>query len=487
MKERVTKERRRSIALSCLSMSTLVLAMLMTPLLYNPLSAIDTVEAGTFGNIEPTSFELELMDKINENRSENGAGPLSLNTSLSWIARAHSQDMIDQDFFDHSSSEEGPFNGASFSQRVWTYAEYDGSNIGECIAWNSWGLDPEWCMSTWKGSSGHWNIIIDPKYTELGLGIIQGDYEGWSNSAMYTADFGKYTLGVDLTLDSWDIDLDPASPNPGDQVTITATVHNQGTTDAYPVNVKIYDGDPDSGGVLIETEKMVPRILIQDEYTQVNVIWDTQGKSGDHDIYIVVDSENIIYESDEANNRAYKTVSFGSPPNPAIHLVQGWNLVSFPYLVSDTDIDVVLSSISGEYDEVQSFDSFDSEDPWKNLYVSKPQGMNDLSDLSNEMGFWIHIPDSNGADLVIDGDAPTLPQNIQLKKGWNLVGFPSSSGQQRNAALNNLEFGVEIDTIQYYDETSSAFSELGVGDSMNPEKGYFFHATQDCEWILNYV
>jgi uncharacterized protein YkwD len=110
MKGRTKKKGPRPLALSRPFIMVLVFTMLLVPLMYNPLGAIDSVEAGKYGNITPTDFELQLLDKINENRSQNGAGPLSLNTSLWWVARAHSQDMIDNDFFDHTSSEEGPFN-----------------------------------------------------------------------------------------------------------------------------------------------------------------------------------------------------------------------------------------------------------------------------------------------------------------------------------------------------------------------------------------
>jgi uncharacterized protein YkwD len=485
MKGKVNGKGRRKMAFSCLLITAFVFIMLVVPLLYNPLGAIDTVEAGRYGNITPTDFELQLLDKINENRSDNGAEPLSLNTSLWWVARAHSQDMIDQDFFDHASSEDGPFNGASFGARVRNYAEYQSGRIGECIAWNSWGPDPEWCMSTWKDSSGHWNIIIDPDYNEIGLGIIQGNYNGWSSSAMYTADFGGYSLSVDLQVEDVDIEFSPSSPIIGDQVTITTTVHNLGDTDAYPVEVNFFDGDPDSGGVQLGETQEISHILIQGETVQVSVQWDTQGETPDHDIYVVVDNSDLISETNEANNKAFRSISLGGAPNPEITLSPGWNLVSFPYIVSDTSLKTVLSSIGGKYDKVQTYDPTDTQNSWKNYNSQKPEDLNQLSDLDNSLAFWIHVTDPSGADLAVEGTAPSSPQSIQLHAGWNLVSYPSETERSRNNALNNLDFGSDVLIIQYYDEQTDSMENMGVPDRMKSGKGYLIYASTGCEWVVN--
>jgi uncharacterized protein YkwD len=471
----------------CSIIVTLVLAMLVSSAFSVPINIVQPVAGGKYGNIVPTTFELELLDKINENRSENSAGPLKLNTTLWWVARAHSQDMIDYDFFDHSSSEEGQFNGASFSQRVRTYAEYGNSYIGECIAWNSWGIDVEWCMSAWKNSPGHWDIIINPNFNEVGLGVLQGEWDGWSSAALYTADFGGASISVDISVDEIDIDFEPSSPSEGQEVNITADIHNLGNTDAFPVYVKFFDGDPDSSGVQIGSEQQIPHILIQGESSTVNVLWDTTGKAGSHDIYVVVDSEDIITETDEGNNKAFKSVLVNGsapPANPPIHLEVGWNLASFPYTVSETDIENVLSSIEGEYEAVQYFDSSDALDSWKQYHVLKPMFMNDLQDLDNTMGFWIYITDADGADLIVDGEIPTTLQYVTLKEGWNLVGYPSSIKRLREAALNNLDFGVEVDAIEYYDSITKTTERIKEGDYMESGIGYWIHATQDCTWIL---
>jgi uncharacterized protein YkwD len=461
----------------------LILAILLSSALPNPIGIVSPVEAGKYGDIVPTSFELALLEKINENRTSQGAAPLKLNTTLWWVARAHSQDMIDYDFFDHTSSEEGQFNGAAFYERVRNYAEYGNSYIGECIAMKTSGIDVEWCMAAWKNSPPHWDIIINPNLKEVGLGILVGNWDGYQNSALYTADFGGAAISVDLTVDASQITFSPSSPNQGDVVNITATIENNGNTDAFPVKVKFYDGDPGSGGKLIGQEKQVPNILVKGESEEVSVLWDTQGEPQDHNIYVVIDEGNIISETNENNNYDYKSI-FLNIPNPPITMDFGWNLVSFPYIVNDNTLSTVLSSITGKYDMVSFYDSSDPEDLWKNHIVQKPSHMNDLNDLDNKIGFWVNIIDSNGVNLYVSGAEPTSPQTISLYKGWNLVGYPSITQKLRNQALNNLAFDNEIDAVQYYDTATDSILDLGKNEYMKPGLGYWIHATQYCQWIV---
>ena len=336
-------------------------------------------------------------------------------------------------------------------------------------------------MLGWKNSPPHWSIIIDPGYYEIGLGLLVGEWNGTSGVGLHTADFGGGSISDDLSLGSSDIDFSPSSPAAGVIMNISTAIHNLGLTDAYPMTVRFYDGDPDSGGMQIGTEQQVPHLLVHGESASVNVLWDTTGKGGSHDIYVKVDPTGIITEINEGNNKAYKTIFINAP----IHLEQGWNLVSFPYAVSDTSLANVLGSINGDYDSVQYYNATDVGDPWKHDYNGKSPPLNDLTHLDNKKGFWLHITGVSGADLGVPGTLPSSPHTIQLKKGWNLVGYPSSISRVRTDALNNLVFGVEIDIIQYYDTASERIIPLGSGDDMEPGMGYWMYATQDCDWIVN--
>ncbi|UCF07285.1 MAG: hypothetical protein JSW28_06430 [Thermoplasmata archaeon] len=468
----------------CTFLASAIVFMLTASLLPSPVSIdiLYQVEAGKYGDITPTAFEVQLLDKINENRTADGKGILRFNASLVWVARAHSQDMIDFDWFDHPSPAGSQFGeGTTPKQRANDHADYTNSYIGETIYINSVGITPEGAMSNWMGSQAHKDIILDPAFKEVGIGLLEGEYASDPVVGLHTAIFGGGSTSVDLTVGTSDIAFDPPSPSEGQLVNISVTIHNNGWSDAFPVTVRFYDGDPDSGGTQIGTEQEIPEILIHGEIASAQVQWSTADKGGSHDIYVVVDPGDVVTETNEGNNKAYKSILVSVP----IHLEPGRNLVSFPHIVSGTSLASVLSSISGDYDKVESYNASNGGDSWKHYHVSKNSLMNELTDLDNTMGFWVYITEPAGADLAVSGELPSSPQPVQLKKGWNMVGYPSATRRTRTDALSPLTFGVEIDAVEYHDTATDSINPLGAGEDMVPGRGYWIHATQDCTWIVN--
>ncbi|UCE73179.1 MAG: right-handed parallel beta-helix repeat-containing protein, partial [Methanomassiliicoccales archaeon] len=173
----------------------------------------------------------------------------------------------------------------------------------------------------------------------------------------------------------------------------------------------------------------------------------------------------------------WKAVPFSIP------LKKGWNLLSIPQILTDNHLQTVLQSIDGFYDSVQWYDATDLNDPWKHYHTSKPPDMNDLNEINHKMGFWINIIEPNGT--IFNGCAlPTNNQFISLYEGWNLVGYPSTSNRLRDSALNNLEFGIDIDFIWTFDASTQKWNEITESDYFKLGKGYWIHAKYDCEWLV---
>jgi parallel beta-helix repeat protein len=162
-------------------------------------------------------------------------------------------------------------------------------------------------------------------------------------------------------------------------------------------------------------------------------------------------------------------------------LKQGWNLVSIPNIQEDKNIQMVLASIHGLYDAVQWYDPTDSNDQWKHYKEGKPHG-NDLSQINERMGFWIHIIQPGTTIFIYNGTPPMQNQTITLHQGWNLVGYPSLSNKMRTEALNNITFGSEVDSILTYDPTVKKWEEMDPSDYFEIGKGYYIHAKTDCDW-----
>jgi parallel beta-helix repeat protein len=165
-----------------------------------------------------------------------------------------------------------------------------------------------------------------------------------------------------------------------------------------------------------------------------------------------------------------------------IFLYEGWNLISIPAIQSITDIDSVLAQISGSYDAVQYYDNTDSSHHWKHNHILKPSEMNDLNSINHTMGFFIHITDTPGVVFEYGGLKLTVNQTITLHKGWNMVGFPSLGNYNRSVGLNNLEFGVDVDAIQWFDAATKTWNFLEEGDLFVPGRGYWIHSKVETTW-----
>ena len=88
----------------------------------------------------------------------------------------------------------------------------------------------------------------------------------------------------------------------GERVEITLTIRNDSSVAAPATTVLIYDGDPDSGGVLIGEALAVPALL-SSQQVELSLFWDTYDLAGEHTLVAVLDAANNQVESSESDNR----------------------------------------------------------------------------------------------------------------------------------------------------------------------------------------
>jgi uncharacterized protein YkwD len=130
-----------------------------------------TGEAASDIGIQDEAFELEVIRLVNLERTSVGLHPLFRNNSLTNAARAHNQDMIANNFFDHIGSD-----GSTPAQRacVHGFVPYWGSTcyVGENIAagYNT----PASVVNGWMNSPGHRDNILNATYREIGVGHDTG-------------------------------------------------------------------------------------------------------------------------------------------------------------------------------------------------------------------------------------------------------------------------------------------------------------------------
>ena len=104
-----------------------------------------------------------MMTLLTAARAEQGRGPVSEDARLSQAARAHAQDMIDNDYFSHDSQD-----GRSFSDRA-RAAGY-ACVAAENIAFGQPTMTD--VVDTWLKSSGHRRNILLADAAEFGIGRV---------------------------------------------------------------------------------------------------------------------------------------------------------------------------------------------------------------------------------------------------------------------------------------------------------------------------
>jgi uncharacterized protein YkwD len=113
--------------------------------------------------------EREMYGLINRDRSEHGAAPLRWDNQLAALARAHSRDMVAHRYFAHVDPD-----GRSPGMRL-KAAGIAWRSVGENIATNG---DVETAEAAFMNEphrgQNHRANILDPRFTEVGVGIVAG-------------------------------------------------------------------------------------------------------------------------------------------------------------------------------------------------------------------------------------------------------------------------------------------------------------------------
>jgi uncharacterized protein YkwD len=149
--------------------------------------AVATTSVKTCGGeiISLKAKEKRILALHNAARANHGLKPLCADRRLTRAARSHSREMIEKDYFSHSS-----YNGESVSQRLKRFG-YRRSVYAENIAGGSGILgNPDSIFRRWMNSPSHQGNILDGRFRPVGVGTYTGSYKDTLDYTMYTVDFG---------------------------------------------------------------------------------------------------------------------------------------------------------------------------------------------------------------------------------------------------------------------------------------------------------
>jgi len=117
--------------------------------------------------------EQQMVNLVNKERTAKGLEPLKVDMQLVKLARMKSQDMIDNDYFSHTS----PTYGSPFDMMKNNGVTYKAA--GENLAGAS---SVTTAHNNLMNSDGHRKNILSSNYTHIGIGIVNGGPYG----KMYT-------------------------------------------------------------------------------------------------------------------------------------------------------------------------------------------------------------------------------------------------------------------------------------------------------------
>jgi uncharacterized protein YkwD len=126
---------------------------------------------------------------LNRQRTRHGLRRLRAQRSLSHAATKYARLMVTKHFFDHVSPA-----GSTMSSRIarTSYLHHTRAwSLGENLAWGAGSAStPAQIVNAWMHSPGHRRNILDPSFTEIGIGIALGSPNGGSG-ATYVNEFGR--------------------------------------------------------------------------------------------------------------------------------------------------------------------------------------------------------------------------------------------------------------------------------------------------------
>lgn len=187
-------------------------------------------------------------------------------------------------------------------------------------------------------------------------------------------------------------------------------------------------------------------------FTRLGVVF--AGGTGYYHLGAGSDLDNYIYYITTRDYQAWRNSSTVYGGKCAFSLTAGENLVSVPFKTTSSFVSTVFQMPS--FEAAWTYDPSDVINPWKSFNGEKP--FNDLIDVNETMGVWVRI--SSPDVFAVAGIVPDSTI-IQIKSGWNLIGFPSMT----NRTVGNFLSSITYDRVEAFDSATPIYGLKPVADS----------------------
>jgi uncharacterized protein YkwD len=159
-------------------------------------SASDCGPVGTeVSGLSQAQMESSITCLINDQRTSRGLSPVTSNGDLSEAALSHSNEMINQSYFEHTSP-----GGLTFIDRIESTGYMRGARswtVGENLVWGTGPLStPQALVTAWMNSPPHRENLLRPAFRELGVAAVAGTPRSRSDLTGVTvsSEYGNRTV-----------------------------------------------------------------------------------------------------------------------------------------------------------------------------------------------------------------------------------------------------------------------------------------------------
>lgn len=133
---------------------------------------------------ERARLELAIHERVNEVRQERGLSTLAFDTELRSVARYHSEDMAEREYFSHTSPEgdtlQDRYERFGYDCRV-PAGEFEYKTGGENLFTYRSSMEPSIealanrTVAGWLDSPGHRRNLLDEDWRQEGIGVARAD------------------------------------------------------------------------------------------------------------------------------------------------------------------------------------------------------------------------------------------------------------------------------------------------------------------------
>jgi len=184
-----------------------------------------------------------------------------------------------------------------------------------------------------------------------------------------------------------------------------------------------------------------------------------------------------LYQYDAENRLIKVTRNVTNLATASMHLTPGWNFMSLPVKPDDSKISSVLAGLTPgvDYDQVSRFNPVSGK--FQNFVNDKEFNQFDKFELG--AGYQIYVKNPSGIDITVQGKSHD--RKFSIFPGWNEIGATSAVSQTQALFLANLQDGVDVNQLSWY---NFSINQYQAPSSIDSGKAYFINGLRQSSWYI---